>query len=69
MSAERLIDESGLREKGITYSRQHRYRLSKAGKFPKPVKGAGSGNAYVEAEIDAYLAARIAERDKAAVAA
>jgi len=69
MNAQRLIDEDGLREKGITYSRQHRHRLSKDGKFPKPVRGAGNRNAYVESEIDAYLAKQIAERDKAATAA
>lgn len=59
----RLINEDGLHERGISYSRQHRHRLTKAGKFPKPVKGAGNCNAYVESEIDQYLKDRIAERD------
>jgi prophage regulatory protein len=62
--AERLIDDSEIRRKGITYTRQHRDRLIDAGKFPKPVKGAGKANAWVESEIDDYIAARIRERNE-----
>ena len=69
MSVPRLIDEGGLREKGVTYSRMHRHRLIKAGRFPRPVKGAGKSNAWIEAEIDAYIAGLIAERDNASQAA
>jgi len=36
----------------------------KEGRFPRPVKlGAGSRNAWVESEVDAHIAAMIADRD------
>jgi prophage regulatory protein len=60
----RLIGEDELRKKGIKYSRSHRARLTRAGKFPKAVRGAAKANAWVESEIDAFVAARIAERDQ-----
>jgi prophage regulatory protein len=59
---QRLIGEDELRKKGIKYSRSQRARLMRAGKFPKPVKGVAKANAWVESEIDALIAARIAER-------
>ena len=33
----KVLDDAGLRAKGITYSRQHRDRLIKARKFPPPI--------------------------------
>ncbi len=66
---QRLIGEDELRKKGVKYSRSQRARLTRAGKFPKPVKGAAKANAWVEAEIDAFIAARIAERDQSTEAA
>jgi len=63
MSTQQLIDGAGLVEKGIRYSRQHLHRLILAGKFPKPVKIGDNRNAWIEAEVDAYIAARIAQRD------
>jgi predicted DNA-binding transcriptional regulator AlpA len=57
--ADRLIGDAEIRQKGIKYSRVHRNRLIDAGRFPKPVKGAGKANAWVESEIDAYIAGRI----------
>jgi prophage regulatory protein len=60
----RLLDYQGLKAKGFNYSRTHIWRLVKAGHFPKPLKlGTGSRNAWVEEEIDALIAAKIAERD------
>jgi prophage regulatory protein len=52
-------------EKGITFSREHIRRLELAGRFPKRVRLAEGGDhyGYVEDEIDAYLAKRIAARD------
>jgi prophage regulatory protein len=44
------------------------YRLVSEGRFPKPVKLAAAASAWVDQEIDAWLAARVAERDKAAQA-
>lgn len=70
----RLIGFAALAAKGITYSRQHLHRLIRARKFPRPVKMGASGgyrarNAWIESEIDTYIASRIAERDVAAPAA
>ena len=47
-SEQRLIGEEELRKKGIKYSRSQRARLTRAGKFPKPVKGVAKANAWVE---------------------
>jgi predicted DNA-binding transcriptional regulator AlpA len=59
-----LLDLDGLRAKGITYHKQHLRRLIRARKFPRPVKLVEGGqNGWVEAEIDAYIAAAIARRD------
>jgi prophage regulatory protein len=63
----KLLDYQGLRAKGFPYSRTHLWRLVKAGKFPKPVKlGDGARNAWVEEEIDALIAERMAARDSQA---
>jgi hypothetical protein len=35
----------------------------KAGKFPRAVKVGENRNAWIEAEIDAHIEAKIAERD------
>lgn len=64
--APRLINAAKLADKGISYSRQHLYRLIDAGKFPKPVKIGGRKIAWVEAEIDAYIVDQIKKRDLAA---
>ncbi|MGA2313393.1 MAG: AlpA family phage regulatory protein [Xanthobacteraceae bacterium] len=56
-------------EKGIKYSRQHIFRLVRSGRFPRPLKPSGSAkgvNAWSEAEIDAHIQARLAERDAGA---
>lgn len=51
-------------KKGINYTRDHVRRLGNQGKFPKPIHlGGGRRIAFVESEIDAYLAAQIAARD------
>ena len=57
-----LIDEAGLRARGIKYSRVHRWRLVKAGRFPVPVKLSERRHAYVESEIDEWLARKLAAR-------
>jgi len=62
----RLLDYDGLKAKGIPFCRPHLWRLVKAGQFPKPVKIGAARNAWPEAEIDQYIAEKIAERDAAA---
>jgi prophage regulatory protein len=59
----RLIAPEDLKpKKGIPFSRAHLHRLIKAGKFPRPVKLGDNRNAFVEIEVDQYLANRIARR-------
>jgi prophage regulatory protein len=61
-----LLDYDGLKAKGIPYSRPHLWRLMKKD-FPRPVKlGGGGRNLWVEDEVDAYLARKLAERQNAA---
>jgi prophage regulatory protein len=59
----RLLDYEALKSKGVNFSRVHIWRLIKEGRFPKPIKlGGGSRNAWVESEIDDFIAAKMAER-------
>jgi len=51
-----------LKARGITYSRFHKTRLENAGKFPKRLRF-GQRVFWLESEIDAWIADRIAERD------
>jgi prophage regulatory protein len=60
---QRLLTYNDLAEFGIPYSRSHLWRLWCAGKFPKPLKLSSSLNAWTEAEVLAWLEAKIAERD------
>lgn len=41
------------------------YRRAKAGTFPSPLKLGTRASAWVGAEVDAWIAERIAERDAA----
>jgi prophage regulatory protein len=49
--------------KGIFYSRDHLRRKVKADEFPKPITVSDRRIAWIEAEVDAWLAARVAQRD------
>jgi prophage regulatory protein len=60
--AQRLIPYEALKPKGIGYSKVHLYRLELAGEFPRRVR-LGRAYAWIEAEIDAYIEAKIAARD------
>ena len=60
-----LLNDEGLRQRGITYSLAHRWRLIQAGKFPKPVKL----DAWLEAEIESWINERIAPRNSGQEAA
>jgi prophage regulatory protein len=61
--AQRLIPYEALKAKCILYSKPHLWRLEKADKFPKRVPIGAGRYGYVEEEIDAYIAQKIAERD------
>jgi predicted DNA-binding transcriptional regulator AlpA len=59
----KLLDSMALRtEKGITFSKTHRWRQCRAGLFPEPIK-LGSRVYWLEHEIDAWIAARARERE------
>jgi prophage regulatory protein len=51
--------------KGIVYTTVHLRRKIKEGTFPKPVKVGANRIAFVEAEIDSWLAGLVSERDAA----
>jgi prophage regulatory protein len=59
----RLLDRDGLKAKGIKYSKAHLWRLVKVGRFPAPIKIGEARSAWVEAEVDARIGTKIAERD------
>lgn len=67
--AQRLIPYEALKAKCIVYSKPHLWRLEKAGKFPKRVAIGASRYGYIESEIDAWINAHIAARDKSVAAA
>lgn len=50
---------------GVDFSRMHILRLEKAGKFPKRVQLGDNSVAWIEVEIIAWQAERIAARDRA----
>jgi predicted DNA-binding transcriptional regulator AlpA len=71
---ERLIDGKELTVKFVKeniqpQSREHRWRLIRAGQFPKPVR-IGARNFWIEHEIESWkaerIAAALAARDTAA---
>ena len=51
------------REKGVPFSRAHVWRLEKAGKFPRRVRLGEVRHGWIDAEIDEWIASRIAARD------
>jgi prophage regulatory protein len=40
------------------------YQLKLAGKFPKPIRLGGNSVGWLEHEVDAWIEARVAERDQ-----
>lgn len=50
------------------YGRSTIYAEIKAGRFPRPLKIGKRASAWSEAEIDEWIAARIAARDASAIA-
>ena len=55
----RLLDYADLQDRGIKYSRCQLWRLSRADKFPKPIKISTNRNAWLESDIDQWVADRV----------
>jgi prophage regulatory protein len=60
----RLLDYPALRERGIPWSRVHVARLEAAGKFPQHIDLGENSIAWFEDEIDDFLEAKAAAREK-----
>jgi predicted DNA-binding transcriptional regulator AlpA len=59
----KLIDFKQLKpEKGIPYSRDHLRRRCKAGTFPMPIKLSDRRIAWIEQEVDDFVADQAAAR-------
>lgn len=58
-----LLDRKALEARGITYTNPHLLKLEKAGRFPRRVRLTPYRVAWVEAEIDTWVEARIAARE------
>lgn len=66
--SQQLIAYEGLSPKGIVYSKVQLWRLERTGKFPRRVKLSAMRVAWIESEIDEWIAARIAARRQPIVA-
>jgi prophage regulatory protein len=60
---DKIIPYESLKSKGIPLSKCQIWRLEKAGKFPKRVSVSAARHGWVEREIDAYVANKIAARE------
>lgn len=60
----RLLHYPDLKERGINWTNRHLQDLEKAGRFPRRVRLGNGTVAWVDDEINAYLAAKVAARDK-----
>lgn len=58
----RVVSRAGLAQRGIAYSAVHLLRLEAEGKFPRRIYLSPARVAWIEAEIDDYLARCIAAR-------
>ncbi len=59
----RLITGAELRQI-VPYTGQHILRLEKSGKFPRRIKVGPNRVAWLLSEVEAWVAARVAERDR-----
>jgi predicted DNA-binding transcriptional regulator AlpA len=66
VSAKTLITYEALAAKGIHLSKSQLWKLEKKGKFPLRVALSAQRHAWLEHEIDALIASRIACRQPAA---
>lgn len=58
----KFLSYDDLRARGISLSKVQLWRNERAGKFPKRVAISHQRIGWVESEIDAYIASRIAAR-------
>ncbi|HUS97965.1 MAG TPA: AlpA family phage regulatory protein [Hyphomicrobiaceae bacterium] len=49
--------------KQVGWHPSHLMRMSRAGKFPKPVKIGANSVGFVEDEVEEWMRSRVAERD------
>lgn len=62
LTNDKLLNPADLYKLGITYSRQHLWRLITAGRFPQPIRLTPRGRRYwLATEIHAWLRDRIAK--------
>lgn len=52
----------------VGFSRSHLWRLVKQGKFPQPIPLGPNSRGWLESEVQAFIAARVADRDSGAAA-
>ena len=64
LNGRRLLSYEDLRELGIPHSKLQLWRLAREGKFPKPLKLSHARNAWIESEIQGWLDALAAKRDR-----
>ena len=63
----RLLTFPQVQAKGVPWCRDHLRRKAKAGEFPATVSLSDSRIAWIEEEIDAWIAERAAQRETKAV--
>ena len=61
---QKIVGFNDLAPRGIRFSRVHISRLEKEGKFPKHLNLAPQSIGWLEEEVDAWIAARAAERSE-----
>lgn len=62
----RFLRYSDLKPRGVPWSQMHLSRLEKERKFPKRVQLGPGTTVWVEAEIEAFLADKLAARETVA---
>ena len=62
----RLIPYDALADRGIPYSKIQIWRLERDGRFPRRVSVGPQRYAWIETEIDQYIAERVRMRDEVA---
>jgi prophage regulatory protein len=62
----KFLRYADLKSKGVTFTRVHLNRLEAAGQFPRKVPLGANTVAWIEAEVDDWIAERIARRGQGA---